>query len=89
MRSGTVDIVFANEHELKSLYQTASLSAALDAVRKDSRLAAVTRSEKGSVILSAGETVEVTLVPERGDYRLRCSERYHSTMGAEGEIIVR
>src|SRR5690606_9784561 len=31
MRSGTVDIVFANEHEVKSLYQTASLDTALAA----------------------------------------------------------
>ena len=31
MRSGTVDIVFANESEMKSLYQTASFEAALDA----------------------------------------------------------
>ena len=51
MRSGTVDIVFANESELKSLYQTASFEAALDAIRKDCKLAAVTRSEKGSVIV--------------------------------------
>ena len=30
MRSGTVDIVFANESEVKSLYQTASFEAALE-----------------------------------------------------------
>lgn len=60
MRSGTVDIVFANEHELKSLYQTASFDAALEAIRADCKLAALTRSEKGSVIVSkdATETVE-------------------------------
>ena len=52
MRSQTVDIVFANESELKSLYQTASFEAALDAIRKDCKLAAVTRSEKGSVIVT-------------------------------------
>ncbi|MCV0394994.1 MAG: adenosine kinase [Rhizobiaceae bacterium] len=62
MRSGTVDIVFANEAELKSLYQTSSLEAGLDAIRKDCRLAAVTRSEKGSIILSGGETVPVEAI---------------------------
>jgi sugar/nucleoside kinase (ribokinase family) len=59
MRSGTVDIVFANESELKSLYQTASFDAALDSVRKDCKIAAVTRSEHGSVIVRGDETVRV------------------------------
>ncbi|MFN3764915.1 MAG: adenosine kinase [Aliihoeflea sp.] len=56
MRSGTVDIVFSNESELKALYQTSSFEAGLEAIRKDCRLAIVTRSEKGSVVLSGGET---------------------------------
>ncbi|MGO4831288.1 adenosine kinase, partial [Rhizobiaceae sp. 2RAB30] len=47
MRSGTVDIVFANSHEIKSLYQTSSFEEALAAIRKDCKIAAVTRSEKG------------------------------------------
>ena len=59
MRSGTVDIVFANESELKSLYETASFETALEAIRKDCRLAAVTRSEKGSVAVRGDETVAV------------------------------
>ena len=32
MRSGTVDIVFANSHEIKSLYQTKSFDEALDSL---------------------------------------------------------
>jgi sugar/nucleoside kinase (ribokinase family) len=59
MHSGTVDIVFANEHELKSLYETDSFDAALERIRKDCRLAALTRSERGSVIVHGGETVAV------------------------------
>src|SRR5690606_36395801 len=62
MRSGTVDIVFANESELKSLYQTSSFEAGLEAIRKDCRLAAVTRSEKGSVIVLGDETVTVDAI---------------------------
>ena len=62
MRSGTVDIVFANESELKSLYQTTSFEAALDAARADCKLAAVTRSEQGSVIVRGAETVEVKAI---------------------------
>ena len=59
MRTGTVDIVFANESELKSLYQTSSFETALEAVRADCRLAAVTRSELGSVLLRGEETVQI------------------------------
>ena len=50
MRSGTVDIVFANEHEAMSLYQTASLDSAVDALAADCRLAIITRGENGSII---------------------------------------
>ncbi len=59
MRSGTVDIVFANESEMKSLYQTASFEAALNAFRSDCRLGIVTRSERGSVVVRGDETVVV------------------------------
>lgn len=49
-----VDVLFANEAELKSLYETEDFDAALSAVREETRVAAVTRSEKGAVIV-AGE----------------------------------
>ena len=62
MRSGTVDIVFANEHELKSLYQTSDFDTALDLIREDCRLAAITRSEQGSVIVRGDETITVEAV---------------------------
>ena len=62
MRSGTVDIVFANEHELKSLYQTASFETALEAIRADCKLAAVTRSELGSIIVTADGSVPVEAI---------------------------
>jgi sugar/nucleoside kinase (ribokinase family) len=62
MRSGTVDIVFANESELKALYQTSSFEAGLDQIRKDCRLAAVTRSERGSVAVRGDETVQIDAI---------------------------
>jgi sugar/nucleoside kinase (ribokinase family) len=62
MRSGAVDIVFANEHELVSLYQTPSFDEALAALRADCRLAAVTRSERGSIIVRGEETAEVAAI---------------------------
>ena len=65
MRSGTVDIVFANSHEIKSLYQTSSFEEALAAIRKDCKIAAVTRSENGSVIVRGDETVPINATKVR------------------------
>ena len=59
MRSGVVDIVFANSHEIKSLYETSSFDEALAQIRRDCKLAAITRSEKGSVIVRGDETVVI------------------------------
>jgi len=53
-----VDIVFANEEEVCSLYDAADFDAALQAVRAHCDVAALTRSEKGAVIV-AGEEVHV------------------------------
>lgn len=54
-----VDLVFANESEALSLYETADFDAACRALSADCKLAAVTRSAKGSMILSGGEAVSV------------------------------
>src|SRR5215813_12903848 len=51
IRSGIVDILFANEAELHSLYQTADFATALAALQKDAALAVVTRSEQGCVVV--------------------------------------
>ena len=63
MRSGTVDIVFANDNEIRSLYQTESFDDAVELIRKDCRMAAVTRSEKGPVLVRGAETVKVRAIP--------------------------
>jgi adenosine kinase len=52
MRSRTVDLIFANEAELHSLYQTADFETAITALRADISAAVVTRSEKGCVVVS-------------------------------------
>jgi sugar/nucleoside kinase (ribokinase family) len=44
--------LFANENELLSLYETKDFSAAIAALQADNVLAAVTRSEKGSVVVT-------------------------------------
>jgi sugar/nucleoside kinase (ribokinase family) len=58
-----IDIVFANETEIMSLYQTQNFSGAADAIRRDCGLAVLTRSEKGSVVIRGDETVEVPAYP--------------------------
>lgn len=56
---GHIDILFANEDEITSLYETSDFDTALKAVRGKCEIAALTRSEKGSVIVSGGETHHV------------------------------
>jgi sugar/nucleoside kinase (ribokinase family) len=63
MRSGQVDIVFANESELKSLYSSSDFDTAVEQVRKDVGLAVVTRSENGAMAISGQETVIVPAYP--------------------------
>jgi sugar/nucleoside kinase (ribokinase family) len=54
-----VDVLFANEDEIISLYQADSLESAIDQVRKDVNIAAITLGAKGSIIVRGDETVEV------------------------------
>jgi adenosine kinase len=63
LRKGTVDIVFANEHELRSLYQTADFDTAVKMLRGDAKLAVVTRSEKGCVVVSRDAVEAVQAMP--------------------------
>ena len=63
IRNGTVDLVFANERELHSLYETADFDTALKALRNDARLAVVTRSEKGCLVVSREGTDAVPANP--------------------------
>jgi adenosine kinase len=59
----TVDLVFANESELKSLYETADFDTAFAALKRDAKLAVVTRSEKGAVVLDHGKAEAVPAFP--------------------------
>lgn len=58
-----VDILFANEDEIKSLYQVATFEEAVERLRPHVKLAALTRSEKGSVVISCDEEVAVPAYP--------------------------
>ena len=63
VRAGTVDLLFANEAELHSLYQTADFDTALAALRHEARLAVVTRSENGCVVVSRDQVLAVPAAP--------------------------
>ena len=60
-----VDILFANEAEVCSLYEENEFEAAASHASRDVALAVLTRSEAGSVILRRGERVEVPAAPAR------------------------
>jgi adenosine kinase len=63
IRTGTVDLVFANERELHSLYLTADFDGAVSALRNDARAAVVTRSGRGCVVITREETDAVPAYP--------------------------
>ena len=56
---GHVDILFANEMEITALYKANSFEEAADQVRGRCKLAALTRSEQGSLILNGAGTHSV------------------------------
>ena len=58
-----VDILFANESEILSLYQVENFDDALQRVRDHCEIAALTRSEKGSVVVNRDEVHVIDAVP--------------------------
>jgi sugar/nucleoside kinase (ribokinase family) len=58
-----VDILFANEAEICALFEVNSFEDAAEAARKSVPLAALTRSEAGSVILHGHETLTIAAEP--------------------------
>jgi sugar/nucleoside kinase (ribokinase family) len=63
LTNGTVDLLFANESELKSLYQTADFDTAVATLKRDAKLAVVTRSEKGAIVVTRDKTEAVDAFP--------------------------
>ena len=58
-----VDILFANEDELMALYEVDDLETALEKVKNDCAISAITRSEKGSIIINSGKRTEIKAEP--------------------------
>jgi adenosine kinase len=63
MRSRTVDLIFGNEGEVRTLYETADFDTVVKALRADVSTAVVTRSEKGCVVISPEGTEAVQAFP--------------------------
>jgi sugar/nucleoside kinase (ribokinase family) len=63
IRDGSLDILFANIHELQSLYGTSDAGTALAALRDENILGVVTRSAEGALVVSRGETRAVPAFP--------------------------
>ena len=58
-----IDIVFANESEIKSLYKTQNFDGAMQAIRKDCPIAVLTRSAAGCVVVRDTEVHSVPAYP--------------------------
>ena len=63
MRSGMADLIFANEAELHSLYQTSDFDTALKQLASDVKLGVVTRSEKGCIVAAKESVTAVPAFP--------------------------
>lgn len=61
--SGHIDILFANEVEITSLFEVDSFEEAVFNVRGHCEIAALTKGEAGAVIISADEAVEIPAAP--------------------------
>ena len=61
--SGHVDVLFANEVEIVSLFEAGSFDDAVDAIRGHCEIAALTRGADGSVIVTADEVVDIAAEP--------------------------
>ena len=63
LRDGSVDILFANTHELKSLYETADEASAVAALRGEPALGIVTKSADGALVVSRDGVEAVPAFP--------------------------
>lgn len=63
--TGDVDILFANEAEILSLYQTTAFEEAAEHIAGTGVIAALTRSEKGSFVIQGGTRIAIPAAPPR------------------------
>ena len=61
-----LDIVFANRHEVLSLYQTGDFETAIACLERDVGLAVVTMSAEGSLVVAGKAPQKCPLHPSSG-----------------------
>ncbi len=71
-----IDILFANEAEVTSLYEQNTFEAAAEMAGADVELAALTRSEAGSVILHGGTVITIGAEPAKVVYTTGAGDAY-------------
>jgi len=59
-----VDVLFANESEIKSLYQTDDFDEAVRSVVDETHLAALTRGGSGSVVVTDEGLIQIPVMPQ-------------------------
>lgn len=60
---GDIDILFANEHELCSLFETSDLDTAVSRISELCQIATVTMGSRGSLVIRGSEVIEVAAAP--------------------------
>lgn len=63
VRSKTMDYVFANVNELKSLYHTTDFDTAVRQIAQDAEIAAITMGANGAMVVHGGEVITVPAFP--------------------------
>lgn len=58
-----VDVLFGNADELRSLYEVSSFEDAIEAVRADCHIAAITNGKDGSVVVTRDRVLRIDAVP--------------------------
>ena len=54
-----IDILFANEDEIKSLYKTSNINLAIEKLKNKCELAAITIGEHGSILISNSKEIQI------------------------------
>ena len=58
-----IDILFANEEEINAMFEVSNIEDSIKKLKEIKIISAITMGEKGSVIISNGETIKIKAIP--------------------------
>ena len=58
-----IDILFANEEEINAMFEVSNIEDSIKKLKEMKIISAITMGEKGSVIISNGETIKIKAIP--------------------------